>query len=678
MNTTTGRRLLSLVLALVLALSLCVPAFADGETADPAGPGTVTEDASGAAEDTDKDTGKDADQDADQDTGKDDETKKGDAQIEKIIQDTLKGVREKLPDPGYGYEWYIIDMARSGYLEKGDPYFYVYYQDLCRKNGSFAKALEKAQKNGSPAGTLHSNKSTENSRVILALTAIGRDPGDVGGVDLLKPYTSENFSWITGQGLNAAIWALLALDSNDYPTEDDFRQRCVSFILQDGFRTADGGWDLAAAGKDGGKKEKGDPDVTAMALQALARYKEQPAVAAAIEEGLQVLSALQMTDGGYASYGYANSESISQVITACSILGVDVRTDKRFVKDGGKTPIDALLTYYDSDEKIFRHTNEKDVQADADMPIQQAVYALAAYQRLLSGKSSLYDMRDVSADCADGQHTFGEWKETAATCTEAGFKSRVCEACGRSEVVETAAALGHKMGTGYEMSDTAHWFPCTVCGAHLEETNHRYGGDQCTVCGYHKQGGRIDITTLTAVPDALKGVSGLDSVDKLKAKLLESAQKVDKNIKAENTRLLDVTLMIPSVENGKTVWSPATKSAFPDDGRITVLLPYPTGTAMTGYEFVVVHMFTTGDFGKQAGGMESPKVTKTADGLLVTTTGLSPVLIGWKTGTDTVLDKVVKSVRTGDSSPLALWACGVAVPAAALAVLARKRKRGAE
>ncbi len=643
MNTTTSRRLLSLLLALIMALSLCVPVFADDEMGEAAGG----------------------------------ETTKGDAQIEKIIQDTLKGVREKLPNPDYGYEWYILDLARSGYLQKGDAYFYTYYKNLCAENGSFAKALAKAQGSGSPEGVLHRSKSTENSRVILALTAIGRDPRDVGGVDLTKPYTTENFSWITGQGVNAAIWALLALDSNNYPAEDEFRQMCVDYILRDGCRTQDGGWDMAAVDKDGNRKEKGDPDVTAMALQALARYKDQPAVETAISEGLQVLSDLQMEDGGYASYGYANSESASQVITACSILGVDVRTDGRFIKGDGKTPVDALLTYYDSEEKIFRHSNDKDVQADADMPIQQAIYALTAYQRLLKGQNALYDMSDVAADCDDGAHTFGEWKETAATCTEAGTKMRTCTVCGRSEFEETTPALGHKSGSGYEMSDTKHWFACTVCGAHLKEASHKYTGDQCVVCNYHKVGGRIEITTLTAVPSALQGVSTLDSMTKLKAQMVAAAQKVDKDIKAENTQLLDVTLMIPSVVDNKTVWSAAAKEDFPANGKITVLLPYPQGTGKSGYEFVVIHVFTTADFGKTVGNMESPTVTKTADGIQVTTTGLSPVMIGWKAGSDSVIDKLVKATRTGDTSQMGLWACGVLVPAAAIVVLVQKKKRSA-
>ena len=227
------------------------------------------------------------------------------------------------------------------------------------------------------------------------------------------------------------------------------------------------------------------------------------------------------------------------------------------------------------------------------------------------------------------------------------------------------------------MSDTKHWFPCVLCGAHLKEANHKYTGDQCVVCNYHKVGGRIEITPLTTLPAALKSVSALSSMTKLKSQMVTAVQKVDKNIKAENTQMLDVTLMIPSVVDNKTVWSPAAKDSFPANGKITVLLPYPQGTGKSGYEFVVVHAFTTDDFGKTVGTMESPSVTKTADGIQVTTTGLSPILIGWKAGSDSVIDKLVKASRTGDTSQMGLWACGVMLPAAAIVVLVQKKKRSA-
>lgn len=631
MNATTSKRLLSLLLALITALSLCVPVFATGGTGN--GGGTTGETTTSVS-----------------------------TIVDATLSNTLAQEKAALTSPDFGSEWVILGLARSGYLEKGSKYFNDYYT---RVAAYASKAAKNAQELGAPAGALHLVKCTENSRLIIALSALGRDARSVGECDLTAPY--EKFSWIEGQGLNSVVFALIALDTVGYETKDTtIRQQCISYILDR--QLSDGGWnyqeDAAAS----------DPDMTAMSLQALANYREQEKVQAAVSAAVGRLSAMQNSDGSYTSYEAVNSESISQVIVACAALGIDPHTDSRFVKNG-KSAVDALRTFYNTEKRAFHHTmKDKDGNpTDVDgMATEQAAYAMTAYQRLMNGKTSLYDMRDVAKDCAAGEHTFGDWKETAATCTEAGTKTHTCTKCGRSEFVETTSALGHRSGSGYEMSDTKHWFPCALCGAHLKEANHKYTGDQCVVCNYHKVGGRIEITPLTTLPAALQSVSALSNMTKLKSQMVTAVQKVDKNIKAENTQMLDVTLMIPSVVDNKTVWSPAAKDSFPANGKITVLLPYPEGTGISGYEFVVVHVFTTDDFGKKVGNIESPSVTKTTDGLQVTTTGLSPIMIGWKDGSDSA-----KGARTGDAGQMGLWACGVMIPAAAIVVLVQKKKRSA-
>lgn len=632
MNTTTSKRLLSLLLALITALSLCVPVFATDGTGN--GGGTTGEATTSVS-----------------------------TIVDATLSSTLAQEKAALTSPDFGSEWVILGLARSGYLEKGSKYFNDYYT---RVAAYASKATKNAQELGAPAGALHLVKCTENSRLIIALSALGRDARSVGECDLTAPY--EKFSWIEGQGLNSVVFALIALDTVGYETKDTtIRQQCISYIL--GRQLSDGGWNYQE------DAATSDPDMTAMSLQALANYQEQEKVQAAVSAAVGRLSAMQNSDGSYTSYEAVNSESISQVIAACAALGIDPHTDSRFVKNG-KSVVDALLTFYNTEKRAFHHTmKDKDGNpTDVDgMATEQAAYAMTAYQRLMNGKTSLYDMSDVAKDCAAGEHTFGDWKETAATCTEAGTKTHTCTKCGRSEFVETTPALGHKSGSGYEMSDTKHWFPCALCGAHLQEANHKYTGDQCVVCNYHKVGGRIEITPLTTLPAALQSVSALNNMTKLKSQMVTAAQKVDKNIKAENTQMLDVTLMIPSVVDNKTIWSPAAKDSFPANGKITVLLPYPEGTGMSGYEFVVVHVFTTDDFGKKVGNMESPYVTKTTDGLQVTTTGLSPIMIGWKDGSDSA-----KGVRTGDASQMGLWACGVLVSTAAIVVLTQKKKRSAK
>lgn len=632
MNTTTSKRLLSLLLALITALSLCVPVFATGGTGN--GGGTIGETTTSVS-----------------------------TIVDATLSSTLAQEKAALTSPDFGSEWGILGLARSGYLEKGSKYFNDYYT---RVAAYASKATKNAQELGAPAGALHLVKCTENSRLIIALSALGRDARSVGECDLTAPY--EKFSWIEGQGLNSVVFALIALDTVGYETKDTtIRQQCISYIL--GRQLSDGGWnyqeDAAAS----------DPDMTAMSLQALANYQKQERVQAAVSAAVGRLSAMQNSDGSYTSYEAVNSESISQVIVACAALGIDPHTDSRFVKNG-KSAVAALLTFYNTEKRAFHHTmKDKDGNpTDVDgMATEQAAYAMTAYQRLMNGKTSLYDMRDVAKGCAAGEHTFGDWKETAATCTEAGTKTHTCTKCGRSEFVETTSALGHKSGSGYEMSDTKHWFPCALCGAHLKEANHKYTGDQCVVCNYHKVGGRIEITPLTTLPAALQSVSALSNMTKLKSQMVTAMQKVDKNIKVENTQMLDVTLMIPSVVDNKTVWSPAAKDSFPANGKITVLLPYPEGTGISGYEFVVVHVFTTDDFDKKVGNMESPSVTKTTDGLQVTTTGLSPIMIGWKDGSASA-----KGARTGDAGQMGLWACGVLVSTAAIVVLTQKKKRSAK
>lgn len=632
MNATTSKRLLSLLLALITALSLCVPVFATGGTGN--GGGTTGETTTSVS-----------------------------TIVDAALSSTLAQEKAALTSPDFGSEWGILGLARSGYLEKGSKYFNDYYT---RVAAYASKAAKNAQELGAPAGALHLVKCTENSRLIIALSALGRDARSVGECDLTAPY--EKFSWIEGQGLNSVVFALIALDTVGYETKDTtIRQQCISYIL--GRQLSDGGWNYQE------DAATSDPDMTAMSLQALANYQEQEKVQAAVSAAVGRLSAMQNSDGSYTSYEAVNSESISQVIVACAALGIDPHTDSRFVKNG-KSAVDALLTFYNTEKRAFHHTmKDKDGNpTDVDgMATEQAAYAMTAYQRLMNGKTSLYDMRDVAKDCAAGEHTFGDWKETAATCTEAGTKTHTCTKCGRSEFVEATSALGHKSGSGYEMSDTKHWFPCALCGAHLKEANHKYTGDQCVVCNYHKVGGRIEITPLTTLPAALQSVSALSNMTKLKSQMVTAVQKVDKNIKAENTQMLDVTLMIPSVVDNKTVWSPAAKDSFPANGKVTVLLPYPEGTGMSGYEFVVVHIFITDDFDKKLGNMESPSVTKTTDGLQVTTTGLSPIMIGWKDGSDSA-----KGARTGDAGQMGLWACGVLVSTAAIVVLTQKKKRSAK
>ena len=281
-----------------------------------------------------------------------------------------------------GGEWAILGLARSGF-DVPEAYYQGYYARLVA-----------AVKNES--GDL-GRGYTEYSRVILALTALGKDPACVGGYDLLSRL--GDYDKTIWQGNNGPIFALIALDAGSYeiPTNADAatqatRQKYVDLLLQN--QLDDGGWTLDSTGGAGSSAV----DYTAMALQALAKYKDQPAVAAAIEKGLARLSELQNDDGGF-SFGSegATSESASQVIVALCELGIDL-DDARFVKNG-KTVLDALLTFR-NDDGSFNHLASDTIPNQ--MATEQALYALVSADRAKNGKPTLYTMSDHLNISGDG------------------------------------------------------------------------------------------------------------------------------------------------------------------------------------------------------------------------------------------------------------------------------------
>ena len=265
-----------------------------------------------------------------------------------------------------GGEWMVIGLARSGRTVPAG-----YYDNVVEYVKAKADANER----------LHPAKVTDNARVILALTAIGKDVTNVGGHNLLKGLDSMDY--VQAQDINGPIFTLIALDSHNYPTMGDVtREKLIQVILD--AQLPDGGWNLSA--------ENADPDMTAMAIQALAPYyKTNETVKAAVDKALEALSALQRSDGGFDSWGTVNSESCAQVIVALTALGIDPTADSRFVKNG-HTVLDALASFYVTGGG-FRHTAGGERN---DMATEQGYYALAAYYRFANTQTRLYDMSDVT------------------------------------------------------------------------------------------------------------------------------------------------------------------------------------------------------------------------------------------------------------------------------------------
>lgn len=278
---------------------------------------------------------------------------------------------ESLGTPTFGSiggEWMAIGLARS---DRKIPNAEDYYNSV----------VKYVQENIDGNGRLHSVKSTDNSRLILALTAMGKDVTKVGSHNLLLGLS--DLDYIKTQGINGPIWALLALDSGNYPAPDGTVSRVALIQAILDAQLDDGGW--ALSGSDA------DVDMTGMALQALAPYREKlETVGFAIDDGLTCLANLQNADGSFSSVDGASCESIAQVVVALTALGIDPAKDERFIKND-VSALDALLEYYVTGGG-FKHL----LSGNRDgMATEQAYYALTSYYRFLKEKTSLYDMTDV-------------------------------------------------------------------------------------------------------------------------------------------------------------------------------------------------------------------------------------------------------------------------------------------
>lgn len=294
-----------------------------------------------------------------------------DTSYSEYLKKALANIKKTVPTPQVGStngEWAVLGLAR-GNASVTNSYYDGYYDRVV----AYVKA------NINSKGQLDSNKSTENSRIILALTAIGEDPTSVGGRNLLTAL--NDLSYVKKQGSNGPIWALLAVDSGNYIY--NYRDKLIDTILDE--RTEDGGWTHTG--------NTADVEMTAMAIQALAPYNDEdhPKVKSAIEAALTLLSGMQQNDGGFASFGTPNSESAAQVVVALSALGLDANTDSHFVKNGHSV-LENLLSY-EQEDGSFQHTT--DGSGNNQMSAEQGTYALVAYDRYVNKAHTLYDMTDV-------------------------------------------------------------------------------------------------------------------------------------------------------------------------------------------------------------------------------------------------------------------------------------------
>ena len=332
------RNITALTLSLLLALTLCVTAFGDSLSYD---------DMSASIVSAEK------------------------AQLG-IADGAALLTEENLPAGSSVSDWTALAMACAGIA---DDYA-----------GYLARLQAYVERQYAENGGLHAVKATEYHRIALTAAALGGDPAAFGAkpdgtaIDLVAEGT---YNWqgeedLGGQGLNGWIFALLTIDAvgAEVPADARYsRQDMLDAIVS--AQLPDGGFSLGGGAMD--------VDITAMALQALAPYREQ--YQEVIDAALNALSAAQTVTGGFESWGAQSSESCAQVILALTALNIDPTADERFQKNQ-RNVVEALMDFRLSDGG-FAH--EKDGPLDA-MACEQAMQALTAMELRQQGEGRFFDL----------------------------------------------------------------------------------------------------------------------------------------------------------------------------------------------------------------------------------------------------------------------------------------------
>ena len=262
--------------------------------------------------------------------------------------------------------WAIIGLARSD-KEVPKEIFETYYSKV------EAFVQDKISNNQKMSGG-------DLAKLILSVSAIGQDPRNVAGNDLIDIVWYQD--GILNEYYTSLAYVLIAIDSKNYQEPKDAlntRDKMIEALLSYELDNGGFGWGTP------------EPDSTAMVLQALVKHQDREDVKNTMNKSMVILSELQTENGGYVSWGNENLNSVAQVITLLTALGENPTMLEGFVK-GENNLLGNLMTFYTgSGDFKYIHSDS----AANGMATEQALYSLVSYDRLVNGKTYVYDMTDV-------------------------------------------------------------------------------------------------------------------------------------------------------------------------------------------------------------------------------------------------------------------------------------------
>ena len=213
---------------------------------------------------------------------------------------------------------------------------------------------------------------TTIERVVLTLTALGLDATNFCGQDLTAwLYENQNWSNYVSSDL---IWGLIALDSGKYTAADGYKEALIQHLTE--YQKQDTGAFFYSSSWNAD-----DVDMTAMAMIALAPYKDSNATAKKMyDAGWKYIESKKDDQGNYGGKSYDPCCTNAYVVIAkCA---------------AGETGVEDTVSWMLKNclgEKGFNLKGEYN-----GMSTYQGMMSMAAYQRAKAGKADLFAMSDVS------------------------------------------------------------------------------------------------------------------------------------------------------------------------------------------------------------------------------------------------------------------------------------------
>ena len=274
--------------------------------------------------------------------------------------------------------WAIFTAARCGYIPYGDTNYFDKW---------FANTKEYLQLLKNQGTDVSQWKTTELSKLILAIEAIGYDPRDISSVDLLSAVGSRKSTELT----YTTVYAINAIKAGGY-TADTFKDTELNQWAHDTAKALSNAEDKIFANAD-----------NTMGWQPLIFWYKKPGyddVTEAVDKALHKLPAIaQRSTGSFCTPGFEtgcmsygnNAWNDAQAMLFAGTFGVNVLDSSSGYTKNGNNILDAFFDLVDVDG-VF----DGSIHGFTNYDVPQIARGLDAFIRQYEKTSSFWEFTDVT------------------------------------------------------------------------------------------------------------------------------------------------------------------------------------------------------------------------------------------------------------------------------------------